>query len=48
MPKNAEFVIAAFSLVVGVIGFYGMSIRWKLASVKSKLKNLVDRETDAQ
>ena len=47
MPKNAEYVIAAYTIVIGVVVFYAVGLQLKLASIKSKLQNVRNGKSDA-
>ena len=47
MPKNAEYVIAAYTIVVGVVVFYAAGLQLKLASIKSRLQNVRNEKSNA-
>ena len=40
MPKNAEFVIAAYTIVTTVVLLYAFRVQIKLSMIKTKLKAL--------
>jgi CcmD family protein len=47
MPKNAEYVIAAYAIVIGVVVFYTVGLQLKLASIKTRLQHLKNGKSDA-
>jgi len=48
MPNNAEYVIAAYGIVITVVALYAVGIRMKLISVKNRLANIAQGKQDAE